>query len=246
MNLHNPTLRRSLLGGVAALGASAALLLSASVGFAHVTVVPNTAPADTSTTLAIRVPTEREVPTVRLRVEFPTGLTVSRFTPIPGWTRTVERNDQQQITSVTWSGGQIGPSEFQDFVISARTPKEPGKIAFKAFQTYEGGETVAWENPEGSQERPSPLLTVAAPGAAAAAVAAAKPAADDHSAGGTSATAAQPTAAPATAAPSTTQTASSGSGSDLALLLGLGGLVLGAIALVLSIAAFNRRPRPTA
>ncbi len=232
--------KRSLLSGIATLGATTALLLSTSSALAHVSVTPSSATADTSSIFAFRVPTEREEPTVRLEVTFPAGLTVSRFQPIPGWTRTFERNVQHQITSVTWAGGQIGPGEFQDFVFQARTPKEAGKLAFKAVQVYASGERVAWENPEGSQERPAPLLTVSAAGAATA-----KPTAgDDH---GAMTSAAPNTAAPAAAAPaSAAQTAGSASGgSDLSLLLGLGGLVVGLVALVLAIAAFSRRPRET-
>ena len=191
------------------------------------TVNPNTVPVDTSTTFYVRVPTEKEEPTVRVRVDFPAGLTVSRFAPVPGWTRQVERNQQQLITSVTWSGGQIAPGEYQDFPFIARTPKEAGKLEFKAYQTYQGGETVAWDNPDGSQERPAAVVTVQAPSAAAA-----KPQADDHSAGAGHTTAApQVTAAPAAAAAQPV-TATASSGSDLPLFIALGGFVLGALALV--------------
>lgn len=240
----SPRMGRRTVGAVAVLGAVSAVLLSTGVTFAHVSVTPATAAPDTSITFVVRVPTEKEEATTRLRVDFPPGLTVSRFQPMPGWTRQVEQNGQQLITSVTWSGGQIGPGEFQDFVFVARTPKDGGKLAFKSFQTYAGGETVAWENPEGSQERPVAIVVVPAPGAAA------KPLGEDPTAGAGATAGSQATTAPAASAATASGTqpavAASSSGSDLPLFVALGGLVLGALALVLSIASLTRRPRTAA
>jgi uncharacterized protein YcnI len=164
-----------------------------------------------------------------VRVEFPADLTVSRFKPLPGWTREVERDAQQRITSVTWSGGQIAPGEYMDFPLMARTPAEAGKIAFRALQTYQGGEVVEWTGAEGT-ERPAATVTV---GAAPAAVPG-----DDHGATSTS-------SAATTTAISAAQAASGGS--DLPLLLALGGLALGAIALVVSFVSLGRgRPSSAA
>lgn len=141
--------------GLAA-GILAAVVLSLGVVYAHVSVEPSQVPPNSSQTFRVRVPTERNVATVQVRVEFPAGLTVSRFQPKPGWTREVERDSQQRITAVTWSGGRIEPGEFEEFVFIARTPAEEGTLLFKAWQTYEGGETVAWVN----TEEPNPAARV--------------------------------------------------------------------------------------
>lgn len=64
------------------------LLVAASTASAHVSVLPAEVPPDTSQELTIRVPNEKSEPTVRVRVELPTGFTASRFEPIPargGW-----------------------------------------------------------------------------------------------------------------------------------------------------------------
>jgi uncharacterized protein YcnI len=212
-----PRGRRS---AIAACGAAVLLVVGAQTASAHVTVTPSTAPANTSQELMVRVPTEKEVPTIRVRVEFPGGLTVSRFKPLPGWNREVERDSQQRITSVTWSGGQVAPGEYMDFPFMARTPADAGKIAFRALQTYQGGEVVEWTGAEGT-ERPAAILTVGAAPAAAPA--------DDHGAASTPATVAAPAAAQSTNV-----------GSDLPLLLALVALALGAIALVVSLVGLGR------
>ena len=93
-------------------------------------------------------------------MEFPNGMTVSRFQPKPGWQREIERDASGRITAVVWSGGKIEPAEYEDFFFIARTPQETGKLAFKAYQSYEGGETVEWVND--AEPRPAPAVTIRA------------------------------------------------------------------------------------
>lgn len=236
--------RRSLFGRPAAatILALALCLLSAPDASAHVSITPAQVPVESNQTFAVRVPTEKNEPTVRVRLTFPAGLTVSRFQPKAGWTRQVEQDAQQRIISVTWSGGQIGPGEFEDFVFIGRTPREAGKLAFQAYQTYQGGETVEWTGGEGA-DRPGPTVALTAAGAPSGEAgdghgtetggAASKPAA------GASPTAAQ--AGPASVTLATPARESSG-GSDLPLFAALGALVLALIALALSGVALSRRP----
>lgn len=211
-----------------------ALLLAAGVASAHVTVEPREGTARGFQRYTVRVPTERDVPTISVRLEFPEGVTVSSFQPKPGWQREVERDAQQRIVAVTWSGGRIGPGEFDEFGFIARNPAEAGQIAWKAYQTYEGGELVEWTGPAGS-EHPASVTTiraaateatggtVEAPGQAAA------PAQTQSAV-----SAGQPAAAPASA------------GSDLSLFLALGAAVLALLALVLAVAGLARRRAPEA
>lgn len=228
--VRNPRVLRKAFWTAAASAALAALV-PLQAAYAHVTVAPSSVPADSFQTLAVRVPTERDEPTVKVRVEFPAGLTVSRFQPKPGWTREVEQDSQKRITAVTWSGGKIMPGEFDEFILMARTPKEPGKLAFKAYQTYQSGETVAWVEGEG-QQHPAALVTVTnAPAGAAAG--------DEHDAAAVSV---QPSPAPQMAASSAAPAASQGS--DLPLLASVAALVLSLLALVLAGVGLARRPRP--
>lgn len=214
-----------------------ALLVAASTASAHVSVSPRQAPPDTNQTFTVRVPNEKPEPTVRVRVELPSGLTVSRFQPVPDWARQVEQDSQQRITSVTWSGGQIGDGEFQDFAFIARTPKENGTLTFRAFQTYQGGETVEWVNPEG-QERPAPLITVG-PAAAGATGTAAAGSIEGRDAAGAAAT-------PAISAPAQAAGAAAAGGSDLPLFASLAAGALAVLAVILAGVALARRPRAVA
>ena len=139
----------------------AAVVLVAS---AHVTVSPRQVNAKGGGDFIIKVPTERPVPTIKLRVVFPGGFRVSRLRAKQGWTAVVERDTSKAITAVTWSGGKIGPDEFDEFVVSARVSAEPGQsLAIMAYQTYEGGEVVGWTSvadPMPKTEHPAPKITV--------------------------------------------------------------------------------------
>ena len=151
---------RQLRRSAAALALTVTLILAgASTVSAHIGVLPGEVPADTNQAFTVRVPNERPEATVKVRVEFPAEIVVSRFQPKPGWTREIERDEQQRIIAVTWTGGQIGDGEYDDFSFMARTPKETGSLAFKSYQTYSNGETVAWVNPQG-QERSGAFVEV--------------------------------------------------------------------------------------
>ena len=139
-------------------------LVAVGVASAHVTVNPPQVGTSTLATFTVRVPTEKDVPTVRLRIEFPSSLIVARFQPAPGWKRAVEKDSAGRIIAATWSGGQIASDEYEDFAFLARTPKDPGKLTFKAYQTYQDGETVAWVGPENA-DSPAPVVEVTAAGA---------------------------------------------------------------------------------
>ncbi len=224
--------------------AAAALLLAVTGAAAHVTVNPNQAIPNTSQLFTVRVPTEKDEPTVKVRVEFPKGLTVSRFQPKPGWTRTMDKDATGAIVAVTWSGGRIEPAEFEDFIFQARTPEAAGKLAFRAFQTYLSGDTAEWVEPETGQ-RPAAIVEVkAAPATSGAA--------DDHGqpVAGSSATGAA--AAAANAAPSrpgaSVSVGDSGvnvsaGGSDLPLFVAFAAGALALISVALSAISLTRRPQ---
>ena len=134
-------------------------LVATGVAWAHVTVVPEEVPADSFQVLTVRVPSEKDVPTTEVRVEVPEGFTISRVKPVPGWEYEFEE-EVGVVRAITWSGGEIGATEFQEFDIQGRTPEEPGEFAWRAFQTYEDGEVVEWVGPEDSEE-PASVVTVA-------------------------------------------------------------------------------------
>ena len=148
-----------------------AFVVLTQVAQAHVTVQPNEAPAGAFFRFVIRVPNERDVPTTKIRVEFPENLIFANFQPKPGWERKVEMKKLDEpieafgsqvdevVGSVTYSGGSIGAGEFDEFGFSVRIPEEEGELEFRAFQTYEGGEVVEWTGAEDS-ESPAARVTV--------------------------------------------------------------------------------------
>jgi uncharacterized protein YcnI len=140
--------------------AGAALVLAAlTVLSAHVTISPSPVRGNASHRFAVRVPTERPEPTIKLRLEFPAGLGAPRFLSKPGWRYETEKNAEGNVTAVTWSGGEIGPDEFDEFIFIARVPAEPGTLSFRAEQTYKSGEVVAWEEERGGS-RPAAVVEV--------------------------------------------------------------------------------------
>jgi periplasmic copper chaperone A len=156
-------------------GVAAALLAPSAA--AHVTLNPNAVPADSFSRFAVRVPTERGVPTVKVTLRIPEGLTFVSFQPKPGWKRTVQMvklakpitTDGETVTervgTVTWSGGSIGPGEFDEFGMSALVPNSPGReLVFPAVQTYANGEVVRWiGDPDADEPAPRVKLEAAEP-----------------------------------------------------------------------------------
>ncbi len=135
---------------VAALSSSLTLAV-ASVAWAHVVVSPEEVAAGDYETLTVSVPTEKEVPTTEVRVEVPEGFVLSGVQPVPGWEYGFEEDDGL-VTAVTWSGGEIGPREFQQFLVQAQSPEEPGRYSWRAIQTYEDGSVVEWTGPPDAEE----------------------------------------------------------------------------------------------
>jgi uncharacterized protein YcnI len=156
-------MKRLLFAGGAALGLCAMLALSAPV-WAHVTVSPEEVSAGDYETLTVSVPTEKEVPTTEIRVEVPEGFLLSGVQPVPGWEHACEE-DGGIVTAVTFSGGEIRPREFQQFLVQAQVPEKPGEYPWKATQTYEDGSVVKWTGAPDSEE-PASVVEVVSGGAA--------------------------------------------------------------------------------
>src|ERR687894_395389 len=132
------------------LGVGAMLAVSAPA-WAHVTVSPEEVKAGDYETLTVSVPTEKEVPTTEIQVEVPEGFLLSGVQPVSGWDHSFEE-DGGIVTAVTFSGGEIRPREFQQFLVQAQAPEEPGEYPWKAIQTYEDGSVVEWTGPPDAEE----------------------------------------------------------------------------------------------
>ena len=149
------------LGAAMALGTCMMLAVSAAA-WAHVVVSPEEVAAGDYETLTVSAPTEKEVPTTEIRVEVPDGFTLSGVQSVPGWEYAFEE-EGGLVTAVTWSGGEIGPQEFQQFLIQAQAPEESGEYQWKTIQTYGDGSVVEWTGAPDA-EQPASVVEVVASG----------------------------------------------------------------------------------
>jgi uncharacterized protein YcnI len=139
-------------------GVLSAMLAVSTPAWAHVVVSPEVVTAGDYETLTLSVPTEKEIPTTKIRVEVPEGFLLSGVQPVPGW----EHNFQEDggvVRAVTFSGGEIRSQEFQQFLLQAQAPDKPGEYPWKAIQTYEDGSVVEWTGPPDSEE-PASVIEV--------------------------------------------------------------------------------------
>ena len=153
--------------------ALAALLVAAPLAAAHVTVNPREWEAGGFAKFDVRVPNERDAgDTTRVTLKFPVQVISASFQPVEGWRRTVKMakldepidDEGEQITeridTVTWSGGQIRPGEFQEFPVLFQVPEQPGsELTFPAVQTYSNGEIVRGIGPPDA-DTPAPTVAV--------------------------------------------------------------------------------------
>ncbi|MGH9886617.1 MAG: YcnI family protein [bacterium] len=149
--------KRQRLVLTAAASLQAAML--ATPAAAHVSVWPKEAAARGYQAFTVRVPTERDSPTVSVRVELPAVFKGVRFQPKPGWTYEIERDAAGVAVGVTWSGSRIGRDEYEEFHFVARMPDEPTTLVLPAHQKYEDGEIVDWVEGEGAK-RPAARVQV--------------------------------------------------------------------------------------
>ena len=145
-----------VVSGVLGVGA---LLAVSAPAWAHVVVSPEEVRAGDYETLTVSVPTEKEIPTTEIRIEVPEGFLLSGVQPVPGWEYRFEE-DGGIVTAVTFSGGEIRPREFQQFLVQAQAPEEPGEYPWKAIQTYEDGSVVEWVGAPESEEPASVIEVV--------------------------------------------------------------------------------------
>lgn len=132
-------------------------LVLPSVIFAHSTVSPSETATSKYETFTLSVPTEKDVPTVGIRLVVPSG--VDRFTPFvkPGWTLNITKDANGNATEVEWKGGAIPADQKDIFQFTARTAPQNTTLIWKVYQTYQGGEVVSWDqDPKSSSEVKNP------------------------------------------------------------------------------------------
>ena len=165
-----------------AAAAIALVACAATPAVAHVDVLPSEVAQGTAVEFTVRVPTERNLPTTGVRVDFPTQITVYSFAaPPPGWTMKLLRGPDQRFRSVVYRGGSIPVNGYAQFHMLG-TPFESGTALWKVRQTYADGAVKPWTGPpekpgatvtETGPNDPGPAaaVTIAEPGQAVGAVA---------------------------------------------------------------------------
>lgn len=148
---------------------------------AHVRLDPSTAVVGRQV-YGVRVPNEKDIPTVSVRLVVPDGVEVTGIQPIAGWTYTkktmnVESETEEshsegeeaagghghsetteRVSEVTWSGGQIADGEYMVFYLNTKYDGDPVKLVWKAYQTYSDGTVVPWD--DSSDDAPAPVVTI--------------------------------------------------------------------------------------
>jgi uncharacterized protein YcnI len=165
-------------------GAAAAVLAIPPVAAAHVSVNPREATPGGFSVMTVRVPNERDNKgTVKVDLRLPHGFYSLSYKKVPGWKVKITKKKlgkpvtlegfkvTTEVTRVVWTGnprkgGIIRPDQFEEFPISVRVPdgNAGDQLVFRAFQTYRGGERVAWTGAEDS-DTPAPRVTLTAPSA---------------------------------------------------------------------------------
>src|SRR3954469_25883009 len=227
-------MKRRIVPLATALGAA---LTAPSAAAAHVTVQPASAPAGAETVLSLRVPNERDdASTVKVDVRLPPGFVSAAGESPRGWrvravkeklSKPIQTDDgpiDEQISEIVWTarGRSTGitPADFRDFPLSVLIPGKAGQsLTFKALQTYSNGSVVRWIGAPGSDE-PAPQVKLTNASATTSGTGTA-------SSGSSQA----PSAAPAPAAAADND---SNGLSIVALVLGALGLLIGIAALVVA------------
>lgn len=142
------------------------LLLFFTVGYfkvadAHVTLNPKAVDPESYERVDVRVPVEQKDHTKKVELDVPKDVQVVNIQPVDEYKYKLDKDKKGNITKITWTakGKGIGPDEFIDLPVIVASPKEEGKYAFKAIQTYDNGDKVKWTGKENS-EHPAPTLEV--------------------------------------------------------------------------------------
>ena len=120
-----------------------ALLIPSSV-YAHVSVSPAEALPGSYEVFTTNVPNEKEVPVTGIRLVIPKGVESVTPTVKQGWIITLKKVGNS-VTEITWTGGIIDADLRDEFTFSAKVPASEKEVVWKAYQTYQDGTIVAWD-----------------------------------------------------------------------------------------------------
>jgi uncharacterized protein YcnI len=137
------------------------MILFAGIASAHVVVYPQATTQGSYEKFTVRVPTEKDVPTVKVEVKVPDNVDVSRVEPIPGWKYQFTKDPSGKINSITWtaSGDGLSSTEFGEFNMQGKVSDQADSLVWKAYQTYKDGSVVEWVGAKDS-DKPASVTVV--------------------------------------------------------------------------------------
>ncbi len=140
----------------------------AAQAFAHVGLQPRRAVSGARhVSFSVRAPVEKDIPTVELKILIPpewkeAGGQVDKIELDPLWDVAIERDEDNWIQSVTWSGAAAPDYTFIQFNLIITMPELTGLQPIKAYQKYSDGSVVAWIEERGpGVENPAASLMLA-------------------------------------------------------------------------------------
>jgi uncharacterized protein YcnI len=137
-------------------------LLAAQVVFGHIRIYPTQSTFGAREKYTMRVPNERQSPTIRIEGDFPAGLEVYDFEFKPGWKIDFKKDANGKIVGAFWIG-RIEPYEFVEFGMLAINPKDGNpNMLWKFYQYYEDGFKEEFTAPPDAKMplRPMPQVTL--------------------------------------------------------------------------------------
>ena len=166
MRTFNKNVAKAILGTLAA---AAAIMSTAGAANAHASAQTY---GSTPTTngygqLFIRVPHGCEgAATDTVKVAIPVGFTAIKPQAKAGWSVSTVKSDGKNVSEVTWSGGSLPDSQFDDFGLSVKFPASAGTYYMPVVQLC-GTKTAEWTQlpaageSSHSLDRPAPAVKVA-------------------------------------------------------------------------------------
>jgi uncharacterized protein YcnI len=142
-----------------------AVALAAPLAHAHITMEQSSAPAGAYQKLTFRVGHGCEgSATNSVTVMLPEGVTGAKPMPKAGWTIAVPV--ASAVREVSWKGGPLPDSQYDEFSMQVKLPDSVGKYYFKVIQVCDKGRAEWSEAPSAAGTKlkfPAPVLEVVAP-----------------------------------------------------------------------------------
>ena len=120
-----------------AISVSSAFLFAGSAS-AHVFPTPQFLPSQSTESVILDVPNERDEPMSGFVVTAPAGLEIEHAHPTDGW------EEEFDAATARWSGGSLAALTTTTFGISLKATAEPGEVVLETELLYDSGAEVRW------------------------------------------------------------------------------------------------------